>query len=170
MVVFNVLLGLVLLLLGHQVFWLFVGGIGFVTALELVERLALPWPNWLILVVAIVAGVIGALLAIFLQKVAIGLAGFLAGGYVILGFLDILGLQIPVLSWVLAFVAGVIGLVLAVALFDWALIILSSLSGAALIARSLDLNQPLPLLIFVIAAIVGIAVQASTMRRMQTAT
>lgn len=170
MTIISVLLGLALLFLGRQLFWLFVGGLGFVTAVELVTRLSVPWPNWLVLLVALAAGVIGALLALFLQEAAIGIAGFLAGSYVALGFLDILGVQLPVLNWVVAVIVGVIGLILAIALFDWALIILSSLTGASLLVRTLDLGQPVTVLIFVLATVVGIIVQARVMARTQRTT
>ena len=40
-------------------------------------------PEWLALVIAMAAGVLGALVATFVQKLAIGLAGFLAGAFLI---------------------------------------------------------------------------------------
>jgi hypothetical protein len=170
MTVVNVLLGLLLLFLGRQLFWLFVGGVGFVAAVELVTRLSLTWPNWIVLLVAVLAGIIGALLAVFFQEVAVAIAGFLAGGFVALGFLEILGIDMALLSWVVAAIVGVIGLVLAVALFDWALIILSSLSGASLLVRAFDLRQPVALIVFVVVTVVGIIVQARIFQRTQYAT
>jgi hypothetical protein len=170
MTVVTIVLGLLLLFLGRQLYWLFVGGIGFVVAVDLVTRLSLPWPIWLILLVAAIAGIVGALLAIFLQEVAVGIAGFLAGGYVALGFLDILGVQLAMMNWVVAAIVGVIGLILAIALFDWALIILSSLSGASLLTGSFELDQPVALLLFVLATIVGIVVQARAFHRTQHVT
>ncbi len=82
--ILNLLVGILLLFLGRRIFWLFVGGVGFVAAIDLVSRLAMPWPTWLTLVVALAAGLVGALLAILLQEVAVGIAGFLAGGYIVL--------------------------------------------------------------------------------------
>jgi hypothetical protein len=164
MLVLNMLIGIVLLLWGRKVFWLFVAGIGFVVAMDLVTRLfAGPQAETMTLialVAGLVAGVIGALLAIFLQRVAVGLVGFLAGGYIVLSFLEIIGAgEMTALSWGLAFVGGVIGLVLALVLLEWALIVLSSLSGAGLIAQSAGLNRSLAVLVFVIALIIGIVVQ-----------
>ena len=158
-------MGLLLLILGRQVFWVFVGGVGFITAMDLVSRWAATWPDWVALVIALVAGLIGALLAVFLQEVAIGIAGFLGGGYATLGLLGIIGAQLPALTWILALVGGIIGVIFAIALFDWALIILSSLTGASLIAQSLPLNQPMTVLVFIIALSVGIVVQAGMMHR-----
>ncbi|MBN1247005.1 MAG: hypothetical protein JXC32_05065 [Anaerolineae bacterium] len=169
MTTINVLLGLLLLLLGRQLYWLFVGGLGFVTAVELVTRLSVAWPNWLVLLVAVFAGITGALLAIFLQEAAVGIAGFLAGGFVALGFLDILGAQSPALTWIVAVIVGVTGLILAIALFDWALIILSSLTGASLLVRGFAFSQPAALLVFVLTTVAGIIVQARAWDRTQHA-
>jgi hypothetical protein len=165
-IVLRILIGIALLLLGRKLFWLFVAAIGFVVAMDLVVRL-FPESATLIAVVAgLAAGVIGALLAIFLQQVAVGLAGFLAGGYIILSLVEAFGLgEMTVLAWVLAIVGGIVGLILALALLDWALIVLSSLSGASLIAQSVDLRRPLTVLVFVVALVVGIVVQARVLRR-----
>jgi hypothetical protein len=170
MFVLKILIGIVLLLWGRKVFWLFVAGIGFVVAMDLVTRLfAGPQAEattLIALVAGLVAGVIGALLAIFLQRVAVGVVGFLAGGYIVLSFLEIIGAgEMAALSWVLAFVGGIIGLVLALVLLEWALIVLSSLSGAGLIAQSAGLNRSLAMLMFVIALIVGIVVQGRMLSR-----
>ena len=157
------LVAILLLFLGRQIFWLFVGGVGFVAAIDLVSRLATPWPIWLTLVVALAAGLVGALLAILLQEVAVGIAGFLAGGYIVLQVLELLGMPVSTLIWVLALVGAIVGAILALGLFDWALIVLSSLVGASIIARSFALAQPVMLLVFVVAAVVGIVVQARVM-------
>jgi hypothetical protein len=163
MVVFQVLLGIVMLLFGRKLFWLFVAAIGFIVAMDLTMRL---FPGSgavtvVALVAGLVAGVIGALLAIFLQQAAVGVVGFLAGGYIVLGLLDIFGLgQMTTLAWVLAFVGAIVGLVLALGLLEWALILLSSLSGASLIDQSIDLSRPVTVLVFVVALVVGIVVQA----------
>jgi hypothetical protein len=171
--VLKALIGIALLLLGRKLFWLFVAAIGFVVAMDLVVRL-FPGPatggvNPVALVVGLVAGVIGALLAIFLQRGAVSVAGFLAGGYIVLSLLDILGLgETTALAWVLTFVGAIIGLVLGLVLLEWALIVLSSLSGASLIAQSIDLSRPLTVLVFVVALVVGIVVQAGTLSREST--
>ncbi len=161
--ILSLLVGILLLFLGRQVYWLFVGGVGFVTAVDLIGRMATPWPIWLTLIVALAAGLIGALLAIFLQKLAIGIAGFLGGGYVVLHILELSGMAPSTLVWVLALLGAIVGAILALSLFGWALIVISSLIGASIIARSFPLTQPVMLLVFVVAAVVGIVVQARMM-------
>jgi hypothetical protein len=170
MPVLKILIGIALLLLGRKLFWLFVAGIGFVVAMELVLRLfAGPQTEavtLIALIVGLIAGVICALLAIFLQRAAVGIVGFLAGGYVVLSLLNILQLgQTTILTWALVFVGAIVGVILALVVFEWALIVLSSLSGAGLIAQSVGVGRPLAALTFVAALIVGLAVQGRMLRK-----
>ena len=166
MIVLRILIGIALLLLGRKLFWLFVAAVGFIVAMDLVVRFFPDSATLVAVVAGLAAGVIGALLAIFLQQVAVGVAGFLAGGYIVLALLDVFGLgEMTILAWVLAFVGAIAGLVLTLALLDWALIALSSLSGAGVIAQSIDLSRPLTVLVFVVALAVGIVVQARILRK-----
>lgn len=159
--ILSVLVGVVLLLLGRQLYWVFVAGVGFAASMGLVTRLAEIDSAPLTLLIAVAAGVVGALLAVWLQRAAIGLAGFFAGGYVVLALLDLAGLQAPALSWVLALVGGVIGVILTLVLFDWGLIALSSLAGAGAIVRALDLMRPTTIVVFLVLVVAGIAIQGS---------
>lgn len=165
MTALKILVSIMLLLLGRKLFWLFVGGTGFVLTMELVARLTLAWPAWLTLFVAMVAGIIGALLAILFQETAVGVAGFVTGGYVMFNFLDLIGLQVPALAWILAIIGAIVGTVLAISLFDWALIVLSSSAGATLLVQSLNVQPPLTFIIYGGAILLGIVIQASMMKR-----
>jgi hypothetical protein len=160
------LVGAALLFLGRQLYWLFVAGVGFVVTMDLVPRLAQVESTVLILIIALAAGIVGALLAVFLQKAGIALAGFLAGGYAVLALLEIGGLELATLAWVLALVGAIIGAVLTVILFDWALIILSSLTGAWMITQGLDPATTLVTgVAFLVLLGIGIAIQASLLTR-----
>jgi hypothetical protein len=166
----KILIGLTLILAGRKLFWLFVSAMGFIVAVEMVVRL-FPGPDarattLVALIAGLVAGVIGALLAVFLQRAAIGVVGFLAGGYIVLNMLDLVGLgEMTPVVWGLAFIGAIVGLILALSLLEWALIVLSSLSGASLIARSLDLSRPLTWGVLVVALVVGIVIQAGMLRK-----
>lgn len=165
MVILRVVLALLLLLLGRRLFWLAVGVLGFVTTADIVTDLVAIDPAWLVWVIAIAVGLVGALLAVFLQRLAAGMGGFLAAFYLVYGLLAALDLGAPSLwVWVLAVVAGVVGAVLAFTLLDWAIIVLTSLAGASLLVQIFALDQPLALGVFLVAAAVGIAVQARTLR------
>ncbi|MFL7793585.1 MAG: hypothetical protein AB8I69_15695 [Anaerolineae bacterium] len=166
MIVLRILVGVALLLIGRKLFWLFVAAIGFLVTMDLVVRL-FPGSVTLTAVLAgLAAGVIGALLAVFLQQAAVGVAGFLAGGYIILSLMEAFGLgEMTILAWVFAIAGGIAGLILALALLDWALVVLSSLSGAALIVQSVNLGRPLTVLAFLVVMAVGIVVQARMLRK-----
>ncbi len=168
MSIIRLLLGVSLLTLGRKLFWLFVAAIGFEAGFLLADRL-FSRESLLTLITAILVGLAGALLAVFLQKVAIWLSGFLAGGYFAVTLLETLGarpLQFELFSIIIFLVGGVIGVILVAFLFNWALIILSSLAGAALITRVVaPASPPTGTLLFVILFVVGVVIQAIWMRR-----
>ena len=160
MAVVRLLVGFVLLTLGRKLFWLFVAGAGFVATIFLVTNFVDLQPEWLVIAVALGAGILGALLAVFLQRVAVGIAGFIIAGYSTVALLQLIGLGTGRLAWVPFIIGGVVGAILMAVLFEWALIALSSLSGATLVAEAFPLNRPLTILIFVGALLLGIGVQA----------
>src|ERR671924_1953586 len=151
----DLVLGGALLVAGRKLFWLFVGAAGFVAGLQLATQF---WqgPELLALVVGLVIGVIFALLAIFLQGVAIGVAGFLAGGYVLTVLAGMIGLNQGAFSWIVYLIGGIIGVLLVIFFFDWAIIILSSLAGASLITQALVLPAGIAGVVFLVLVIVGV--------------
>ena len=159
--ILRIVIGAALLLLGRKLYWLFVAGVGFVVATELVTRFSGIESLALLILIALAAGVVGALLAVWLQRAAIGLAGFFAGGYAVLALLDLARVQVPVLIWVLALVGAVMGVVVTLVVFDWGLIALSSLAGAGTIVQALDLTRPMTVVAFLVLLAIGMAVQAS---------
>jgi len=164
MIWLRILAGIGLLVFGRKLFWLFVGLIGFASGIQVATRFSPGQPEWMVLAIALAAGVLGALLALFLQWLAIGLAGFLAGGYIVVRLFHVSGLMTGGMYWVLFLIGGIIGLILIVILFDWALIILSSLVGAGLITESVHVAHSGALLLFIVLAIAGILVQSRLMK------
>src|ERR1041385_6355086 len=77
--IISVLVGLALLLFGRRLFWLFVAALGFAIGLQLAPYLSQNPPLWLSLLLSLGLGLLGALLAVVLQKLAIAIAGFLVG-------------------------------------------------------------------------------------------
>ena len=165
MTILAVLIGLALLFFGRKLFWLFVGGAGFAAGMAVATNLfqGQRQSDWLILVIAVVAGLIGALLSVLLQRLAIGLAGFFAGGYALLNLATKLGREDW--AWIAFVVGGVLGALLVMVLFDWALIVLSSLTGALLVVDSLRLEPSLGLVMFVVLLIAGLVAQSARLRR-----
>jgi hypothetical protein len=171
MTIVNLLLGIALLLLGRKLFWLFVGVAGFLVGLEIAERFV-SGPEGTKLLIAIAAGILGAVIAVFLQKVAIAIAGFVIGGYITVELLRAFALFPKALAVIQGttfsvpyIIGGIVGAVLLFVLFDWGLIVLSSLSGASLIVRSITFQSHALPLLFAVLVIVGILVQARTKRK-----
>lgn len=166
--VINLILGGALLVAGRRLFWLFVGAAGFVTGMQLATRF---WQGsgLLAVIVGLIIGVIFALLAIFLQAVVIGIAGFLIGGYILTVLAGMIGLDLAgAMTWIVYIVGGIIGLILVSFLFDWALITLSSLAGASLVVQALFV-QGAGGLIFFVLFILGVVIQGSILRRERVA-
>src|SRR2546423_12340946 len=78
--IISVIVGLAILFFGRKLFWLFVAALGFAVGLQIAAYFMKEPPQWMTLLVALGCGVIGALLAVLLQKIAIAIAGFVAGG------------------------------------------------------------------------------------------
>lgn len=164
MSILNALIGAALLFFGRKFFWLFAAGFGFVAGLSLTGRLFQNAPQWLLLVLALGLGLLGALLAVFFQRVAIGVAGFLAGGYLMFSLVTALGLEQGYLALLAFAIGGLLGIILVSLLFDWTLIALSSLAGAALIVGAFNFPREAGLLAFVVLLVLGISVQTRVMK------
>lgn len=119
-------------------------------------------PDWVFLLIAFVCGLIGIFLAIFLQRLAIAVAGFLAGALFATNFVAWVGLSIPPLFPIL--LGGILGAILLSVMFDWALIFLSSVTGAIFIVQPLSLEPLLGMLAFVVLVVLGISVQSRILR------
>lgn len=155
----NAILGGALLVAGRKLFWLFVGAAGFVTGFQLTISY-FQGPEGVAIIVGLVAGLIFAALAVFLQTVAIGIAGFLAGGYILQTLTASLGLNTA--PWIIYLVGGIIGVLLVSFLFDWAIITLSSLAGATLVVQALQLQGTG--LIFMLLFLGGVIIQGMAYR------
>jgi hypothetical protein len=159
-------LGILLLLFGRRAFWIFVAVAGFIAGLTFATQYLASQPELVILLIAIVAGVIGAILATMLEWLAILIAGFLAGGYLATTLAVSLGMTNASGNWVIYIIGAIIGLILVAALFDWAIIILSVLLGADIIMTFLSIpSSAYYWLIFLGLIIVGIVVQAGIWHR-----
>ena len=161
----TIALGILLLLFGRRVFWLFVATAGFIAGLTFATQYMRGQSELVILLIAIIVGIIGALLGIILEGVAILIAGFLAGGYLATTLVASLGLTLSAGFWVIYIIGGIVGLLLVVALFDWAIILLSVLLGAEIIMPFLSVTTSTYWLIFLGLLILGILVQAGIWHR-----
>ena len=165
--IFSILIGVVILFFGRKLFWLCVAAIGFAAGVELAPHLVQDPSALLSLTIAVLLGIIGALLALFLQKIAIAVLGFLAGGKLAGAIAAAFFVHYAEHSTIIFVIGGVIGAILLLVLFDWALIVVSSLIGAHLIVyqSTIALPQSGSIILFIGLAVVGILVQVASLRR-----
>lgn len=163
--VINILLGIGLLFAGRRLFWLFVAAAGFVAGVQFTQQAWAGANEGLAIIVGLFVGILFALLAVFLRVVAIWIAGFLAGGSILVSLAGMFGLDSGALMWLVYLVGGIIGVILVGVLFDWAIITLSSLAGASLIIPVLDIGPGLARVAFLILVIIGVVVQGSALRK-----
>ena len=158
-------MGVIILFFGRKLFWLCVAAVGFAAGVELAPHIAQQPSPLLALTFALVLGFVGALLALFLQKIAIAIVGFLAGGKLAVALaIAFLG-NAAEFHWISFIVGGVIGAILLLVLFDWALIFLSSIVGAYLIQGAVSLPTRGATILFFLLVVVGVLVQAGALRR-----
>jgi hypothetical protein len=158
-------LGILLLLFGRRVFWLFVATAGFIAGLTFAMQFMSGQPELVILLIAIIAGIIGVFLGVLLEGVAILIAGFLAGGYLATTLAASLGLPPSIGYWVIYIIGGIVGLLLVAVLFDWAIIFLSALLGAEIIMPFLNISASVYWVVFLGLLIIGLLVQAGIWHR-----
>ena len=150
---------------GRKLFWLCVAAVGFAAGLQIAPLLVNEASSVLALVIAVVFGILGALLAVFIQKIAIAVLGFLAGGKLATAIAAAFFVQHAQYSTIIFVIGGIIGAILLLAVFGWALIVVSSFIGAYLIQSAIVLPPSGLTLVFIGLAILGIFVQAVSFRR-----
>jgi hypothetical protein len=163
--ILNLVLGVVVLLLGRKLFWLFVGVAGFLMGMDIAERF-FSGPHTTKLLIALAIGIAGAFLAVLFYKAAVAISGFLVGGYLAIHFMQYLQISVPRSgAWLPYVVGGILGAILILLLLDWALIILSSFAGASMILQSVTQRQFNTPLVFMVLVTIGIWVQARMLLR-----
>ena len=161
----GVVIGVVILFFGRKLFWLCVAAVGFAAGLQIAPLLVNEASSLLALVIAVVFGILGALLALFIQKIAIAVLGFLAGGKLATAIAAAFFVQYAQYSTIIFVIGGIIGAILLLAVFGWALIVVSSFIGAYLIQSAIVLPPTGLTLVFIGLAILGIFVQTVSFRR-----
>jgi len=158
----ELLLGGVVLLAGRRLYWLLVAIAGFLAGMLIVNAEFTGQPAWMTLLVACGMGVLGALVALLLQRLAFALMGLFTGAYLGLAVAQAANLaQWSALCWLIGAALGVLAAVL---LTDWALIGLSAAMGAAVIAPYLSNDRTLQPLIVLGLLVLGVVVQARQLR------
>jgi hypothetical protein len=138
MTLISILMGLFLICMGRRLFWLFVGLMGFVCAFSIAQQMGLHSNEWVVWGIALFCGAVGALLAIFVQHLVVGVAGFASGAYIAVNIALHFTNSIQQWFWLIGLGGGIIGLIAFMLLFDWALILISAIVGAGLVILPLD--------------------------------
>ena len=158
--------GLGILFFGRKLFWLYVGVVGMLLGFELAQNYLPDAQLWLFLICGAVLGIISAVLAILMQYVAVGLAGFVGGSYLAVQVLDILPMiNVGELQWLLLLIPAVLGTIVCIMVFDLAIIFLSSLTGAVILVQLFEMNPALQNVLFLVVAVIGASVQYTVYSR-----
>lgn len=134
-----VVAGLLLLLLGRQLYTVLIGLVGFFVVYGIPQDL-LPLASEMRLLMAVGVGVLAALLAFIVRKVAVALAGSLLGAGAALWAISFYGAQWDILWWIVIAAAALLGAWVLRVVFETALIVVSSFIGALLIVAAVGLE------------------------------
>ena len=157
--IYNIIAGVVLLLFGRKLFWLFLGIAGFLIGMKITPMFFGNEPQWIQLVIALGMGCLGALVAILAQRLAFALGGFFAGMYLALGVGHFFALADPDTTLFMALGGGIIGAILAALIMDTAITILVCLVGAGAIVGEFHFSQAMQILTFLLLAGAGFVFQ-----------
>ncbi len=158
--VVSLLVGLCLLIFGRKLFWLTGAAIGFVVTMAFAQQFLGGSSSTLHVIIAVVAGLLGAAVALFVQRAAIFILGFLAGGFFLMNITGNVSAGIPVHTWIFFVIGGVLGALIVSFLFEWALIVVSSLAGSVLVTHALDPERSGGSLLVAVLCAVGVLIQA----------
>ena len=161
--VFRLTLGCIFLLVGRNLFWLFIGLVGFVFGFDLAGIWLADKAGWLIVLIGLFTGLVGAILAVVFERIAFALAGFYAAVYLAVTLPGTLGL--PDMHAILIVLGGFMGALLAALVMDWVIIILSALAGATIIVSTLGLGQVPGTIVFAVLALAGAFMQRTLLAK-----
>ncbi len=162
--IISAIVGTAILLFGRKLFWLFVAALGFAVGLEVAAYFLHDPPLWATLTISLTLGFLGALLAFMVQKLAVAIAGFIAGGRLASALLVAFFADHAHYQEITFVIGGILGALLLLALFDWVLIFLSSIEGAHLIVTAITLPQTGAAILFAALVLIGLLVQGSMFR------
>ena len=157
--------GILMLFFGRKALWMFVAIVGFLLGMKFGPSLLPGQTQSVILTVSLIAGLVGALLAVLLQKLAVGLAGMAAGGYIVYYLIQTNLIAAGQFQWLLILAGALLGALLAGSLFDWAMVFVTSACGAVLIVQGLNLNTSMSFWVIIGLLILGILAQGRLISR-----
>lgn len=125
--------GVLLVVAGRKIYLFSIGLIGFLAGMYLFSEVGGTEGDWKLFLLALLVGFLGAMLALFVQRAAWLVGGFLGGGILIVYVSDLFGSSLGLSPPTLFIAGGTVGAILFFLLMDWALIVLTTMTGAYLI-------------------------------------
>ena len=154
-----VVVGVGLLAAGRRLFWLAIAALGFCLGLFVVDRWLGELSGTAALVVAAAAGLLGLVLALAVQKVAVAFGGFVLGAVLTVKVLPYLDVQLGAWLPLVVVAGGVAGALLAFAILGLALSVLTAGAGAALLVEAVAMPPNLAPLLLVGLWVLGVVLQ-----------
>jgi hypothetical protein len=158
-VILTTMIGFAVLAMGRQIFWIFVAGLGFALGLIYGEQFFSEQPEWVILMIGAMMGLLGALLANYLQRLAGSLAGFATGWYLTNLVISYMQPEQGSDNGVIPIAFGALCGLAILIYFDWSAIILSAVAGAAIITTGVEAPEQTKLLLLIGFAFFGAFIQ-----------
>jgi hypothetical protein len=152
-------IGFMMLIAGRPVYSVFVGSISFLLGTYLTSQIRVFPPEWNTFFVPLLFAIIGVVLTQAFKRWTARVAGFIAGGILIVNLPNAFGSGVYWNSSLLFAAAGIISVILLFFIFDFALIVLSTLTAVTLILSYMRVGNLDQGAMFFILAIFGIVVQ-----------
>jgi hypothetical protein len=130
-----VVLGLALAFAGRRFIWLLIGIAGFVLGYDLVTFFIPGDEGTVQILIGVIAGLIGGILAVRFTNLLLLVAGFVLIGNAVLAVGQILGVDGLLVELLLFAIGGVAGLLLVRFALGMAVILISALGGASLVMQ-----------------------------------
>jgi hypothetical protein len=159
MVILTTMVGFAVLVIGRQIFWIFVAGLGFALGIIYGAQYYINQTDWMILLISSIIAILGALLAYTLQRLAAGIAGIATGLYLTNLFIQYTRPQLGRFTEITPIIIGIACGLLIISFFDWSVIILSSLAGAAIIVSGMNFTNKIELIFLMTLALLGMTIQ-----------
>lgn len=136
-ILLTTIIGFAILVMGRHIFWIFIAGLSFALGLFLSSQYYTAQFGWNVFLVSSLMGVLGAVLAITVQRLAAGIAGFATGWYLSIILLSYFNPNISNIEYVIPILIGVISAITLMKYFDWGVIVASSIAGSAIVVSGM---------------------------------
>jgi len=159
MSVILVVIGFILLVIGHQASWLYVGGVTLLIGSLLADQLNFVRKELDMIVFSFTSGVLGVLLCAYLRKFMVILAALISGGYICYFLPKALGWDTSWINWVIILLVGLASSVMTLVWGVLPLILISTLLGTTLIIQNMRIASVGPTGMFIVLTIFGLVAQ-----------